>query len=158
MRIVFVVRPVCPHVQSNAKSLCLKYRIRSLCKESILEKELHIQILHITNKPIDSCKYVHLFQDCIRRRAFVDGKRIHSDMYMNEKESIFVADRYLQNTLINMYVECGSLKDARGVFDQMLDRNVVSWTAMISGYAKQDLPEDDALSLFWKTQGAGIER
>lgn len=77
-------------------------------------------------------------------------------MYMNEKGSILVVDRYLQNTLINMCVECIILKDARRVFDQMLDRNVVSWTAMIAGYAKEGIPEE-ALSLFWKIQGEGVE-
>eukprot|EP00250_Pteridium_aquilinum_P026491 c33091_g1_i1 orf=1-303(+) len=35
-----------------------------------------------------------------------------------------------------MYAKCGSLKEARMVFDTMMCPNLVSWGAMISGYAQ----------------------
>ncbi|XP_071733310.1 pentatricopeptide repeat-containing protein At1g71420 [Rutidosis leptorrhynchoides] len=37
-----------------------------------------------------------------------------------------------------MYAKCGSLESAHKVFDEMPERNVVSWTALISGYAQFD--------------------
>ncbi|KAM7463266.1 hypothetical protein LguiA_031387 [Lonicera macranthoides] len=39
----------------------------------------------------------------------------------------------LQNSLINMYYRCGVLSDGLKVFDKMPDRNLVSWTLVISG-------------------------
>lgn len=53
------------------------------------------------------------------------------------------------------YAKCGSLRDARRVLDEMPERNVVSWTAMISacsqrGYASQ------ALSVFVHMLRSGI--
>ena len=33
----------------------------------------------------------------------------------------------VSNRLIRMYCKCGSVKNARQVFDQMLDRNIASW-------------------------------
>ncbi|RDX99797.1 Pentatricopeptide repeat-containing protein, mitochondrial, partial [Mucuna pruriens] len=45
-------------------------------------------------------------------------------------------DVYLGNTLIDMYGRRGLVHLARGVFDRMQQRNLVSWNAMIMGYGK----------------------
>ena len=58
--------------------------------------------------------------------------------------------------LIDMYAKCGSIKDARLVFDQMSEKDVVSWTAMISGYSIHGHGED-ALTLFYQMQHAGLK-
>ncbi|XVE75950.1 hypothetical protein DITRI_Ditri12bG0133500 [Diplodiscus trichospermus] len=41
---------------------------------------------------------------------------------------------FLNNALINMYARCGNLVKARGLFDRMPVKSVVSWTAIIGGY------------------------
>ncbi|KAL8117294.1 hypothetical protein AgCh_015268 [Apium graveolens] len=38
------------------------------------------------------------------------------------------------NSLITMYVKCGDVCSARVVFDRMVNRDRISWNAMISGY------------------------
>ncbi|KAK7294488.1 hypothetical protein RJT34_17377 [Clitoria ternatea] len=43
-------------------------------------------------------------------------------------------DIFVGTNLINMYGKHGEIGDARKVFDQMLQRNMVSWTAMVVGY------------------------
>ncbi|TQD80566.1 hypothetical protein C1H46_033870 [Malus baccata] len=45
-------------------------------------------------------------------------------------------DVYLGNTMIDMYGRRGLANLAWEVFDQMRERNIVSWNAMITGYAK----------------------
>ncbi|KAA8530214.1 hypothetical protein F0562_004923 [Nyssa sinensis] len=40
------------------------------------------------------------------------------------------------NFLISANVDCGSLDEARRLFDEMPERNEVSWTALISGFMK----------------------
>lgn len=42
----------------------------------------------------------------------------------------------LANALMDMYVKCGNLEAAEGLFDKMEKRTVVSWTTMVVGYAK----------------------
>ncbi|XP_024538663.1 pentatricopeptide repeat-containing protein At4g14050, mitochondrial isoform X1 [Selaginella moellendorffii] len=42
---------------------------------------------------------------------------------------------FLANTLIDTYSKCGSMVDARRVFDSMVRYDIVSWTALILGYA-----------------------
>ncbi|KAF6160753.1 hypothetical protein GIB67_035954 [Kingdonia uniflora] len=43
---------------------------------------------------------------------------------------------FVQNGLIDMYVDCHCVVSARNVFDASSNRDVVSWTAMVNGYAK----------------------
>ncbi|XP_021302667.1 pentatricopeptide repeat-containing protein At1g20230 [Sorghum bicolor] len=47
----------------------------------------------------------------------------------------FLHDVYVSSALVDMYAKCGRVKDARTIFDAMPSRNVVSWNAMIGGYA-----------------------
>ncbi|KAH9678887.1 hypothetical protein WN943_027550 [Citrus x changshan-huyou] len=56
-------------------------------------------------------------------------------------------DVFVNSSLLDMYAKCGQLKTARKVFDEMPERNVVSWTGMIYGYA-QSGETGEALSLF----------
>ncbi|PQP99884.1 pentatricopeptide repeat-containing protein [Prunus yedoensis var. nudiflora] len=50
-------------------------------------------------------------------------------------------DVFLANNLISMYVGFPCLEDARKVFDEMPDKNVVTWTTMVSGYTNCGKPE-----------------
>ncbi|ESQ44580.1 hypothetical protein EUTSA_v10003396mg [Eutrema salsugineum] len=43
---------------------------------------------------------------------------------------------YVGNTMIDMYVKCGSIDCARKVFDEMPERDVISWTELIAAYAR----------------------
>ncbi|XP_024545090.1 pentatricopeptide repeat-containing protein At4g18520, chloroplastic-like [Selaginella moellendorffii] len=45
-------------------------------------------------------------------------------------------DVFLSSSLIDMYSKCGSMLDARSVFDEMPRRDVVSWNALILGYVE----------------------
>ncbi|KAL5566741.1 hypothetical protein UlMin_029905 [Ulmus minor] len=44
-------------------------------------------------------------------------------------------DFHLASSLVDMYSKCGSLEDARMIFKQTTDANVVLWTSMISAFA-----------------------
>ncbi|KAF2293111.1 hypothetical protein GH714_036909 [Hevea brasiliensis] len=53
------------------------------------------------------------------------------------------------NALIDMYAKCGSICDARDIFNTMPNKTVVSWTTMIAGFALNGLFEE-ALDLFYR--------
>jgi len=58
-------------------------------------------------------------------------------------------DLMVHNALIDMYSKCRSFKAARSIFDSIprRERNVVTWTVMIGGYAQYG-DSNDALKLF----------
>lgn len=45
-------------------------------------------------------------------------------------------DPVVHNCLINANIQRGNLDEARRLFDEMPERNEVSWTALISGLMK----------------------
>lgn len=57
------------------------------------------------------------------------------------------SDIFVGNSLVDMYTKCGSVEEGRRVFENMVDRDRVSWNAMIVGYA-QNGDGNEALVLF----------
>ncbi|WOL12805.1 hypothetical protein Cni_G21573 [Canna indica] len=62
----------------------------------------------------------------------------------------------LVTALIDMYAKCGEVDKARSLFDEMPDRDVVAWSAMISGYTQANRCRE-ALALFHDMQKAKME-
>ncbi|URE08701.1 Pentatricopeptide repeat-containing protein [Musa troglodytarum] len=81
------------------------------------------------------------------------GKRVHefAKRCSFQKNNVRVC-----NTLIDMYINCGCVEKARQVFDEMAERTVVSWSAMIGGHAMHGQGEE-ALKLFSRMREAGME-
>lgn len=65
-------------------------------------------------------------------------------------------DMYVSCVLINMYSKCGSIKDARFVFDVMPEKTTVGWNTIIAGYALHGCSEE-ALSLYYEMRDSGIK-
>lgn len=72
------------------------------------------------------------------------GRQIHAQTIFIGR---FASDLYVGNTLIDMYVKCGFLECGRKVFDEMPERDVISWTELIVAYAKNG-DMDSAAELF----------
>eukprot|EP01018_Ginkgo_biloba_P010078 Gb_35407 [translate_table: standard] len=95
----------------------------------------------------DSSSYARLLRGCVSMKALGDGMRVHGHMIKTGIES----DILLLNNLVNMYAKCGSVVYARQVFNKMIERDSVSWNAMIAGYSQSGHGED-ALKLFCRMQ------
>eukprot|EP01018_Ginkgo_biloba_P037419 Gb_09409 [translate_table: standard] len=95
----------------------------------------------------NSFTIVSVLSACAHSGALQQGKWIHD--YLNKGG--FNSDIFVVNSLIDMYAKCGSIHDARQLFEEMPERNVVSWTAMIAGYGMHGHGED-ALALFSRMQ------
>ncbi|CAN6214764.1 unnamed protein product [Urochloa humidicola] len=67
---------------------------------------------------------------CAQLGALSMGKWVHKII---AKENLEL-NVYVMTALIDMYAKCGSIAEARSIFDRMDNKNVVSWNAMISGY------------------------
>ena len=72
--------------------------------------------------------------------------------------SFALSDRtqFVSNALIHMHAKCGCLEQARREFDRMKDRDVVSYSAMITALANHGKSEE-ALHTFLKMTDEGIK-
>lgn len=62
-------------------------------------------------------------------KSYLFGTQLHSHVI----KLGFIKDLFLQNNLIKMYTKCGVFSDGLKLFDEMAERNLVSWALMISG-------------------------
>ncbi|KAI5664750.1 hypothetical protein M9H77_24073 [Catharanthus roseus] len=62
---------------------------------------------------------------------------------------------FVNTGLICLYAKCGVLCDAEKVFDDIPEKNVVSWTAIISGYIEFGRFRE-AIDMFWRLLRMGL--
>ncbi|GKA30106.1 pentatricopeptide repeat-containing protein [Tanacetum coccineum] len=67
-------------------------------------------------------------------RSLILGTQTHSHIIKLGLSN----DVYTQNNSIKMYGSCGEFGNARKMFDEMRERNLVSWTLIISGANKSN--------------------
>lgn len=95
----------------------------------------------------DRFTYTYILKACVASESSVSllrkGKEIHAHILRHGFESCV----HIMTTLVDMYARFGCVRNASCVFDEMPMRNVVSWSAMITCYAKNERPFE-ALELF----------
>lgn len=127
--------------------------VSSLVKQGRLQDALRTMNLMIQQGTrVYSDVFRCLLQECARLRSLEEGRQVHAAIV----NSGIAPNRYLENTLLSMYAKCGSLTDAKQVFDGIQDRNIISWTAMIEAFVAggQHL---EALKCFEMMKQSGIK-
>jgi len=144
-----VFTTVCQLQQFDYASVSIAQHVKGLCENGRLEEAMqHIQIM-------DQRALACLLQWCTHTKGVAQGNRVH--LHMIKAGIDAEADLFLLNKLLIFYAKCGSLPEAHQVFDKMPERDVVSWSAMIGGYAQQGFCEE-ALRLYCQMlQCSGIE-
>ena len=100
----------------------------------------------------DRVIFIAILIACANTHALDQGKLIHYELIGSTVE----LDASVGTALIDMYVKCGLLKEASEVFCQLIIGDVVSSTAMISGYACQGKVKK-VLSLVSRMKRKGIQ-
>eukprot|EP00268_Persea_americana_P035836 TRINITY_DN35339_c1_g1_i4.p1 TRINITY_DN35339_c1_g1~~TRINITY_DN35339_c1_g1_i4.p1 ORF type:complete len:647 (+),score=132.64 TRINITY_DN35339_c1_g1_i4:121-2061(+) len=91
----------------------------------------------------NSFTFTFLFQSCANSLALRPGLQLHSMVVKNSMR----ADVFVRNSIIRFYSVCAELDDARKVFDEGGELDVVSWNSMIDGCVRNG-EVFDALHLF----------
>ncbi|KAH7416078.1 hypothetical protein KP509_14G074100 [Ceratopteris richardii] len=81
--------------------------------------------------------FIALLKACVSASCLEKGQNVHIDITKFGLEE----DAYIGSSLVDMYAKCGSLSIAQYVFQKLSERNVSTWTAMISGYVQEGLYE-----------------
>ncbi|XP_061356036.1 pentatricopeptide repeat-containing protein At1g20230 [Gastrolobium bilobum] len=89
---------------------------------------------------------------CAGLKALKPGRQVHGFVSV----SGFASDSIVMSSLVHMYLKCDRIEDAHKLFDSMPERDVVVWSAMISGYSRLGLV-DKAKELFSEMRNEGVE-
>ncbi|KAL4036557.1 hypothetical protein IC575_000107 [Cucumis melo] len=83
------------------------------------------------------------------------GSWVHEVLQRSGRKGIIASNKMLATALIDMYCKCGSLERAKEVFHQLINKDVISFNAMIMGLAVNG-KGDEALKLFAQMQEIDI--
>lgn len=100
----------------------------------------------------DAVTYVIMLKACISIAALDWGKQAHANLIKSSLEFNLI----VRSSLVDMYAKCGSIENARKVFDSTKERDVVAWNAMITAYAQQGLSKE-VFTLFELMQKEDLE-
>ncbi|KAH7307783.1 hypothetical protein KP509_22G077500 [Ceratopteris richardii] len=81
----------------------------------------------------DAITFICILKACGSLKAIGRGEEIRHDI---ERQGLLGKDIKVGNALVDMYAKCGALEKARGVLKNLPARNVITWTALIAGYAE----------------------
>ncbi|XP_057427502.1 pentatricopeptide repeat-containing protein At2g37310 [Lotus japonicus] len=93
-------------------------------------KRLYMEMLSVGSVVPDGVTIVSVMQACGQSKDLVLGMEVHG--FVNE--SGIEVDLPLCNAVIAMYAKCGSLDYARELFEEMSEKDDVSYGSIISGY------------------------
>ncbi|KAL2500895.1 putative pentatricopeptide repeat-containing protein [Forsythia ovata] len=83
--------------------------------------------------------YVSVLKLCTKLMYLESGKQILGKIFVSglwNKGNVFVL-----NALCDFYAKCGKIDMAQWLFDKIVNKNLVSWNLMISGYLRNGKPE-----------------
>ncbi|XP_019455716.1 PREDICTED: pentatricopeptide repeat-containing protein At1g19720-like isoform X2 [Lupinus angustifolius] len=94
--------------------------------------------------------YMNLLQSCIDKDCISVGRELHARIGLVRK-----VDPFVETKLVSMYAKCGHLEEAWKVFDEMRERNLFTWSAMI-GACCRDRCWEEVVDLFYDMMRDGV--
>ncbi|KAJ4851113.1 hypothetical protein Tsubulata_040707 [Turnera subulata] len=136
-------------VRRNPGNVPLDVDLVSLCKEGKVE-----EVIECVERGAvaDYGVFGAVLGLCGSLKSLDLGRRAHELM----RRSGYGGDIELSNKLIDMYGKCGSVRDARRVFDRMRERNLGSWHLLMNGYAENGQGRN-GLSLFEEMKNSSLQ-
>ncbi|XP_008225136.1 PREDICTED: pentatricopeptide repeat-containing protein At5g04780-like [Prunus mume] len=99
-----------------------------------------------------SISYSKLLSQCAASKSVGVGMEVHAHIIRCGCSG----DQSLRNHLINLYSKCRFFRHARKLVDESTEPDLVSWSALISGYAQNGLGKE-ALSAFREMHSLGVK-
>ncbi|KAA8518831.1 hypothetical protein F0562_016395 [Nyssa sinensis] len=114
-------------------------------------KRLYSEMLGLEGLRPDGVTVVIVLQACAQSNDLVFGIEVHRFVIENKIE----LDLAICNSFITLYAKCGSLDYARELFEEMSEKDEITYGAIISGYMVHGFV-DKAMDLFREMKSPGL--
>lgn len=104
------------------------------------------------NQVIDKVALCSMLNICANIASLSLGRQIHTLAYKHQP----CYDVAMGNALIDMYAKTGEIEEAKRAFDEMKEKNIISWTSLIAGYGKHGAGHK-AIELYKKMECEGLK-
>ncbi|XP_024534805.1 pentatricopeptide repeat-containing protein At3g09040, mitochondrial-like [Selaginella moellendorffii] len=92
-------------------------------------------VMQLEGVKIGKIGFVTLLKACCDKMFLKSGRLIHSCL---AEDGLHETDVTAGTSLVHMYAKCGSLAEAREIFERMSCKNKFAWSAMISAYVEHE--------------------
>ncbi|CAL2281247.1 unnamed protein product [Prunus armeniaca] len=96
--------------------------------------------------------YTTILAFCADHEDFLFGLQLHSLVFKSGLDG----EVFVGNALTSMYSRLRRLIEARSVFDEMANEDLVSWNAILSGYSQEGNHGLEAIFVFIEMVGEGM--
>lgn len=107
--------------------------------------------MHKNSIPVNNYTFPFILKSLAELRLLKEGEIVHGRIIIWGH----LGDIYVGNSLLNLYASCGVMRSCLQMFDEMLLKDVVSWTVMIKAYNEAG-KHDDALIMFERMRGERV--
>ncbi|CAN1141913.1 Putative pentatricopeptide repeat-containing protein At3g11460, mitochondrial [Linum perenne] len=108
--------------------------------------ELFDDMIRMGTRP-DGAAFVNVLSAC----SHAAGKQLHCQIIRTG----CLSESFVRTSLLSMYSKCGEIISGRKLFDEMPRKRLVTWNAIINGYAQNGLA-NDVLELYREMGSSGI--
>ncbi|XP_017239746.1 pentatricopeptide repeat-containing protein At3g16610 [Daucus carota subsp. sativus] len=127
--------------------------VRSLCDHGLYEDVLYVyKRCQLYGCPSDNYTFPFVIKACSCLGSVRIGEGVHCKVW----RSGFGGNVFVQTGLVDFYAKIGEMGKARLLFDDMSERDLVSWNALISGYSLHGFC-DEAFEVFKKIGLMGLK-
>ncbi|KAI3779156.1 hypothetical protein L2E82_08711 [Cichorium intybus] len=88
-------------------------------------------------KEHDNVVFSIVVKACTKLRDIDQGMKVHCHIVKAGSH-----DGFVLTSLVDMYAKCGDIKCSERVFNDIIDKDVVSWTSMIVSYVQNGCPKE----------------
>ncbi|CAK7342147.1 unnamed protein product [Dovyalis caffra] len=126
--------------------------ISGYAKNNFFDKAIELyNLLQSKGVQANETVMVSVIASCAHLGALELGERAHDYILRNK----MTVNLILGTALVDMYARCGSIEEAIRVFDELPERDALSWTALIAGFAMHGYAET-ALEYFSRMVKSGL--
>ncbi|KAL3639090.1 hypothetical protein CASFOL_016997 [Castilleja foliolosa] len=124
--------------------------LKRLCKLGRLSEA--ISSLDSLSSTVRRSTLSHLIESCISSNSL----GLCHELYARVKNLIKQPDPFIQTKLLGMFSKCGSLTDAFELFDEMPERDLYAWSAMIGACSRERMWGDVVELFHWMMQDGDV--